>query len=210
METYIFTKKEETAHSITHGFGALLSIAALVVAIVLASFTKDPWVIVSVTIYGTTMLLMYLSSTIVHTLPEGKVKDIFQIIDHAAIYLFIAGTYTPLLLISLRSSLGWTIFGIVWGIALAGIIFKIFFVKKFLIMSTVFYVLMGWMIVLVWEPMLAALPHQTILYLVIGGLLYTVGAVFYVWRKIPYHHAVWHLFVLAGSAFHFFAILFLI
>lgn len=210
METYIFTKKEEAAHSITHGFGALLSIAALVVAVVLASFTKDPWIIVSVTIYGTTMLLMYLSSTIVHALPEGKVKDIFQIIDHAAIYLFIAGTYTPLLLIGLRSSLGWTIFGIVWGIALGGIIFKIFFVKKFLIMSTVFYLLMGWMIVLVWEPMLAALPQQTILYLVIGGLLYTIGAVFYVWRKIPYHHAVWHLFVLAGSAFHFFAILFII
>lgn len=210
METYIFTKKEETAHSITHGFGALLSIAALAVAIVLASFTKDPWVIVSVTIYGTTMLLMYLSSTIVHALPEGKVKDIFQIIDHAAIYLFIAGTYTPLLLISLRSSLGWMIFGIVWGIALAGIIFKIFFVKKFLIMSTVFYLLMGWMIVLVWEPMLAAMPQQTILYLAVGGLFYTVGAVFYVWRKIPYHHVVWHLFVLAGSAFHFFAILFLI
>ncbi|AIF66225.1 PAQR family membrane homeostasis protein TrhA [Terribacillus saccharophilus] len=210
METYIFTKKEEAAHSITHGFGALLSIAALVVAVVLASFTKDPWIIVSVTIYGTTMLLMYLSSTIVHALPEGKVKDIFQIIDHAAIYLFIAGTYTPLLLIGLRSSLGWTIFGIVWGIALGGIIFKIFFVKKFLIMSTVFYLLMGWMIVLVWEPMLAALPQLTILYLVIGGLFYTIGAVFYVWRKIPYHHAVWHLFVLAGSAFHFFAILFII
>ncbi len=151
---------------------------------------------------------MYLSSTIVHALPEGKVKDIFQIIDHAAIYLFIAGTYTPLLLIGLRSSLGWTIFGIVWGIALGGIIFKIFFVKKFLYMSTVFYLLMGWMIVLVWEPMLAALPQLTILYLVIGGLFYTIGAVFYVWRKIPYHHAVWHLFVLAGSAFHFFAILF--
>ncbi|WP_077309887.1 PAQR family membrane homeostasis protein TrhA [Terribacillus halophilus] len=210
METYIFTKKEETAHSITHGFGALLSIAALAVAIVLSSFSSDPWVIVSVTIFGTTMLLMYLSSTIVHALPEGKTKDIFQIIDHAAIYLFIAGTYTPILLISLRDPLGWTIFGIVWGIAIAGTIFKIFFVKKFLIMSTILYLLMGWMIMFIWKPLLEVLPQQTLLYLFVGGLLYTIGAVFYVWRKIPYHHAVWHMFVLAGSAFHFFAILFLI
>jgi hemolysin III len=210
LETYIFTKKEETAHSITHGFGALLSIAALAVAIVLSSFSSDPWVIVSVTIFGTTMLLMYLSSTIVHALPEGKTKDIFQIIDHAAIYLFIAGTYTPILLISLRDPLGWTIFGIVWGIAIAGTIFKIFFVKKFLIMSTILYLLMGWMIMFIWKPLLEVLPQQTLLYLFVGGLLYTIGAVFYVWRKIPYHHAVWHMFVLAGSAFHFFAILFLI
>ncbi|QXE02943.1 hemolysin III family protein [Terribacillus sp. DMT04] len=210
METYIFTKKEETAHSITHGFGALLSIAALAVAIVLASFSSDPWVIVSVTIFGTTMLLMYLSSTIVHALPEGKTKDIFQIIDHAAIYLFIAGTYTPILLISLRDPLGWTVFGIVWGIAIAGTIFKIFFVKKFLIMSTILYLLMGWMIMFIWKPLLEVLPQQSLQYLLIGGLLYTIGAVFYVWRKIPYHHAVWHMFVLAGSAFHFFAILFLI
>jgi hemolysin III len=206
MNTHIFTKREEIAHAITHGIGAILSIVGLILLIVFASFNGNPWEIVSVTIFGTTMLLMYLSSTIVHGLPKGKWKDIFQIFDHSSIYLFIAGTYTPFLLVHLRSNIGWTLFGIIWGIAIIGIIFKVFFVKKFLILSTMFYILMGWLIVLVWEPLTATIPSNGITLLVVGGIFYTVGTIFYMWRKIPYHHVIWHLFVLAGSVSHFFAI----
>lgn len=153
METYTFSRKEEILHAITHGIGAVLSIAGLVLLIIFSSFSGNPWKIVSVTIFGLTMLLMYLSSTIVHSLPEGRAKNIFQIFDHSAIYIFIAGTYTPFLLVHLRGITGWLLFGIVWGIALIGIIFKVFFVKKFLLLSTFFYVLMGWLIVFAWHPL---------------------------------------------------------
>lgn len=206
MQTYTFTKREEIAHAITHGIGALLSIAGLVLLIVFSSFSGNPWKIVSVTIFGVTMLLMYVSSTIVHSLPEGKWKDIFQIFDHSSIYLFIAGTYTPFLLVHIRSNIGWLLFGIIWGIAIIGIVFKVFFVKKFLIVSTLFYILMGWLIVLVWGPLTATIHQNGITLLIIGGVVYTVGAIFYTWRKIPYHHVIWHLFVIAGSIFHFFAV----
>jgi len=206
METYTFTKKEEIAHAITHGIGALLSIAALVLLIVFSSLNGDTLQIISGIVFGTTMLFMYLSSTIVHSLPEGKWKDIFQIFDHSSIYLFIAGSYTPFLLVPLRGDIGWTLFGIIWGIAIAGVIFKIFFVKKFLILSTLFYILMGWLIIFVWKPLTNLMHGNGITLLVIGGILYTVGAIFYMWRSFPYHHAIWHLFVIAGSAFHFFAI----
>ncbi|WP_226034560.1 PAQR family membrane homeostasis protein TrhA [Aquibacillus saliphilus] len=206
MTTHTFTKKEEIAHAITHGIGALSSVVALVFLILYSSAHGDTLQIISSVIFGVTMLFMYISSTISHALPDGKWKYIFQIFDHSSIYLFIAGSYTPLLLILLRNELGWTLFGIVWGIAVLGIIFKVFFVEKFLIMSTVFYILMGWLIVFAWEPLTTALPKDGLTLLIIGGLLYTVGAIFYVWRKFYYHHAVWHLFVIAGSVFHFFTI----
>jgi hemolysin III len=127
--------------------------------------------------------------------------------DHSSIYLFIAGTYTPFLLVAVRGTLGWSLFGVVWGIAIAGCIFKAFFVKKFLFLSTIFYIAMGWLIVIAWNPLTAVVAPQGINLLVIGGLLYTLGTIFYVWRGFPYHHAIWHLFVLAGSVLHFFAIL---
>lgn len=206
MNIQTFTKKEEIAHAITHGIGALLSIAGLVLLIVFASLKGNPWLIVSVTIFGVSMLLMYLSSTIVHSLPKGKWKDIFQIFDHSSIYLFIAGTYTPFLLVHLRSEIGWILFGIIWGIALSGIVFKIFFVKKFFVLSTIFYIVMGWLVVLVWGPLTVVMDGAGLMLLGIGGIFYTVGALFYMWRRIPYHHVIWHLFVLAGSTFHFFSI----
>jgi len=208
MNTNIFSKNEEIAHAITHGIGAILSIAGLVLLIISSSLHGNPWKIVSVTIFGLTMLFMYLSSTIVHGLPKGKWKDLFQIFDHSSIYLFIAGTYTPFLLVHLRSNIGWTLFGVIWGIAVVGIIFKVFFVKKFLIISTFFYILMGWLIIIVWEPLTQAIHSHGILLLIIGGIFYTVGAIFFMWRKIPYHHVIWHLFVLAGSISHFFAVLY--
>ena len=152
--------------------------------------------------------LFYLSSTLVHSFPEGKLKDLFEIFDHTSIYLFIAGTYTPFTLTVLKGPLGWTLFGIVWGIALVGTIFKAFFTKKFVFLYTIFYIAMGWIIVIAWKPLAAALPVGGIILLVAGDLAYTIGTVFYVWRGFKYHHMVWHLFVLAGSALHFFAILF--
>lgn len=206
--THVYSRKEEVANAITHGVGALLSVAALVLLIVFSSLGGTAWHIVSFTIYGVSMLLLYVASTLVHSFPEGKWKDRFEIFDHSAIYLFIAGTYTPILFTVMRGPLGWTLFGIVWGIAAAGTVFKAFFAKRFLFTSTIFYILMGWIIVFAWKPLIASFAGGGLTLLVIGGVLYTLGTVFYVWRSFPYHHAVWHLFVLAGSVVHFFAILF--
>ncbi|MEH7749503.1 hemolysin III family protein [Neobacillus drentensis] len=205
--THVFSKKEELANSITHGIGVMFSIAALVILITYASLYGNVWHIVSFTIFGVTMLILYMSSTLLHSFPEGKVKDIFEIFDHSSIYFFIAGTYTPFLLIVIKGALGWSLFGIVWGLAIAGTVFKCFFVKKYLFTSTALYVVMGWLIVFAWKPLVNNLSPQGMTYLIIGGALYTLGAIFYVWRGFKYHHAVWHLFVLAASAVHFFCVL---
>jgi len=205
--THTYSKKEEIANAITHGIGSLLSVAALTVLIIFASIYGSIWHVVSFAVFGTTMLLLYLSSTLVHSFPEGKLKDLFEIFDHTSIYLFIAGTYTPFTLAVIKGPLGWSLFGTVWGIALCGAVFKSFFTKKFLYLSTVFYIAMGWIIVIAWKPLMTGLPLGGILLLVAGGLAYTLGTVFYVWRGFRYHHMVWHLFVLAGSACHFFAVL---
>ncbi|SIS38211.1 PAQR family membrane homeostasis protein TrhA [Salimicrobium flavidum] len=210
METHIFTKKEEVANAITHGVGAILSIAMLVLLITFSSLDGSFWKITAATIYGATMLLLFLSSTLVHSFPQGKVKDLFEIFDHASIYLFIAGSYTPILLIPLRGELGWTLFGIVWSAAIIGVIFKIFFVKKFVVLSTLLYVLMGWMIVFAWDALTASLAPGGLTFLIAGGLAYTIGAVFYVWRGFIHHHMVWHLFVLIGAVLHFVTIFFYI
>ncbi|MDN4616590.1 hemolysin III family protein [Paenibacillus sp. PsM32] len=207
-DTHTYSRKEEVANAVTHGIGAALSIAALVILIVFATLKGSPWHVVSFTIYGVSMLLLYISSTLVHGFRDGKAKDLFEIFDHSAIYLFIAGTYTPLMLIVVKGVLGWSIFGIVWGIAILGCAFKAYFVKRFLFMSTIFYILMGWLIVVAWEPLTTNMASGGIILLAIGGLMYTLGTIFYVWRGFPFHHAVWHLFVLAGSILHFFMILF--
>ncbi|MBM6619356.1 PAQR family membrane homeostasis protein TrhA [Bacillus suaedaesalsae] len=205
--THTFTKGEEIANSITHGIGGLLSIAGLVLLIVFSSLYGTAWHIVSFTLFGSTMVLLYTASTLVHGLPKGKAKDVFEIIDHSSIYFFIAGTYTPFLFIIVKGALGWTLFGIVWGIAIGGTIFKSFFVKKYLHTSTVLYVLMGWMIVFAWKPLSENLHPTGLALLVIGGVLYTIGAIFYVWRGFKYHHMIWHIFVVAGTVAHFFAVL---
>ncbi|AKG04709.1 hemolysin D [Salimicrobium jeotgali] len=210
METHIFSKKEELANAITHGIGAVLSIAMLVLLVTFSSFDGNVWTITSSAVYGATMLLLFLSSTLVHSFPQGKIKDLFEIFDHASIYLFIAGTYTPILLIALGGKLGWTLFGIVWGAAVVGVVFKIFFVKKFVVLSTLIYVLMGWMIVIAWDALTASLAPGGVIFLVAGGLAYTVGALFYVWRGFTHHHMIWHLFVLAGAILHFVTVFFYI
>lgn len=205
--THTYEPKEEVANAITHGIGALLSLAGLVLLIVFASIKGTAWHVVTFTVYGVSMLLLYSCSTLVHSFKEGKVKDLFEIFDHSSIYIYIAGTYTPFMLIAARGPLGWSLFGIVWGIAIVGVVFKAFFVKRFLFMSTIFYLIMGWLIVLAWGPLTASIPAPGITLLVIGGILYSLGTIFYVWRGFPYHHAIWHLFVLAASIVHFFAIL---
>ncbi|MBA9027659.1 MULTISPECIES: PAQR family membrane homeostasis protein TrhA [Bacillaceae] len=205
--THVYTKKEEVANAITHGIGVLLSIAALVFLIIFSAQQGNAWHVTAATIYGISMLTLFIASTLVHSFPEGKAKDVFEIFDHSAIYFFIAGTYTPIMLIAVHGTLGWTLLSIVWAVAIVGTVFKAFFVKKFLFLSTLLYIAMGWMIVIAWGPISATLPATGVHLLLIGGLLYTVGAVFYVWRGFPFHHAVWHLFVLGGSAAHFFAVL---
>ena len=205
--THVYTKKEEVFNAITHGIGVLLSIAALVLLIIFSADQGSASLIVISIIYGVSMLLLYVASTLVHSFPEGKWKDLFEIFDHSAIYIFIAGTYTPIMLLVIQGALGWTLLGVVWGVAVVGVIFKAFFVKKFLYLSTILYIAMGWMIVLAWGPLTSTMPAAGIQLLLAGGLLYTFGAIFYVWRGFPFHHAVWHLFVLAGSVAHFFVVL---
>jgi hemolysin III len=205
--THVFSKREELANATIHGIGAALSIVAIILLVIFSSLEGTALHVVSFLIYGVTMLLLYLSSTLVHSFPEGKTKDLFEIFDHSAIYLFIAGSYTPLLFHVVQGTLGWVLFGIVWGMAAVGVVFKSFYAKKFLYTSTILYILMGWLIVFAWKPLLLNLSGNGLLLLIIGGLFYTLGTVFYVWRSFPYHHAIWHLFVLAGSIFHFFVIL---
>ena len=208
--THVFSKEEEISNSITHGIGVILSIAALVILIVFASLYGNVWHVVSFTLFGATMLLLYTSSTLLHALKPGKAKDFFEIMDHSSIYFFIAGSYTPFLLVAVQSATGWTLFGIVWGLAIAGTIFKAFFVKKFLFTSTLLYVVMGWLIVFVWNDLVAAIHPTSLILLIIGGLLYTVGAIFYIWKLFKHHHAVWHVFVLSATVCHFFAVLYLL
>ena len=208
--THVFSKEEEISNSITHGIGVILSIAALVILIVFASLYGNVWHVVSFTLFGATMLLLYTSSTLLHALKPGQAKDFFEIMDHSSIYFFIAGSYTPFLLVAVQNSTGWTLFAIVWGLAIGGTIFKAFFVKKFLFTSTLLYVVMGWLIVFVWNDLVAAIHPTSLILLIIGGLLYTVGAIFYIWKLFKHHHAVWHVFVLSATVCHFFAVLYLL
>ena len=205
--THNYTTGEEIANAITHGIGTILAIAALVLLVVFSSIYGNTTAVVSFTVYGSTLVILYLMSTIYHSLPRGKAKDVFEILDHSSIFLLIAGTYTPFALVTLKGVKGWTIFGIIWGLALAGMVMKVFLVKKFVILSTLMYILMGWMAIFILKDIMASVPLNGVILLVLGGVAYTVGALFYIWRKIPYHHAIWHLFVLAGSLFHFFTIL---
>ncbi len=199
---------EEIANSITHGIGAGLSVAGLTLLVVFASIYGDVWRVVSFSIYGSTLILLYLASTLYHSFQNPRVKRVFKIIDHAAIYLLIAGTYTPILLVNMRGAWGWTLFVVIWGLTLAGIVLKIFFIHRFKKLSTVIYVLMGWLCIVAIKEMIATIPPGGLAWLIAGGITYTLGVIFYVWHKLPYNHAIWHLFVLGGSICHFFAILF--
>ncbi|HWR37268.1 MAG TPA: hemolysin III family protein [Clostridia bacterium] len=198
---------EEIANSVTHGIGLLLSIAGLVVLVVLAALRGTAWHVVSCSVYGATLVLLYLSSTLYHTVQGPRVKRVFRVFDHSAIYLLIAGTYTPFTLIHLRGPLGWSLFGTIWGLTILGIVFKTFAVDAFAILSTALYIVMGWLAVLGIRPLLHALNWHGFLWLLGGGMFYTIGVIFFASQR-RYAHAVWHLFVLGGSVCHYFAIVF--
>ena len=199
---------EEVWNAISHGAGALGGITALVLMVVYASFTGDPWKIVAVSIYGASLVLLFSASTFFHAFQNPRVKHVFWVLDHAAIYLLIAGTYTPFTLVSIRGGWGWSIFGIVWGLALVGILYKAFAIGRWPWISVGLYVLMGWVGVVAAYPILMAMPLMGVGLLLLGGLFYTGGVAFFVWHKLPYHHVIWHLFVLAGAVTHVFAVWF--
>jgi len=199
---------EEVANSITHGIGVALGIAALVLLVVFASIRGDAWQVVSFSIYGTTLILLYLASTLYHSFTGQRLKRFFRILDHSSIYLLIAGTYTPVTLVLMRGPWGWTLFGLIWAMAIGGIVFKVFLLEKLEILSILFYVAMGWLCIIAFKPIMQMVPKGMIIWFLIGGASYTLGVVFYVLEKIPYNHAIWHLFVLGGSISHFFGFLF--
>ena len=200
--------REEIFNSITHGIGTLLSVAALVTLIIFAVLKGDAWHVVSFTIYGSTLVLLYLSSTLYHSFTKEKLKNLFARFDHAAIFLLIAGTYTPFLLTVLRGTLGWTLFGIVWGVAIAGVVIRSIYLTRFRKLMVALYLAMGWMFVVAVGPMIRNLPLVSMIFLLSGGIFYSIGVVFYMWRNLKYGHGIWHLFVLAGSIMHFFAVVY--
>lgn len=202
------TVKEEIFNSITHGIGVLLSIAALVILVVLSVGKGDTWHIVSFSIYGSTMVLLYLASTLYHSFTREKVKNLFARFDHAAIFLLIAGTYTPFLLTALRGTFGWVLFGIIWGVAIVGVVIRSIYLTRFRKLMVAMYLMMGWMFVVAVGPMIKNLPLTSLIFLFLGGIFYSVGVVFYLKRNLKYGHGIWHLFVLAGSIMHFFAVIY--
>ncbi len=201
---------EEMANTITHGIGIGFSIAGLILLVVRAAMYGNAWEVVSFSIYGASLILLYSASTLYHGFRSPRVKEVLRIFDHSAIYLLIAGTYTPFLLVTLRGPWGWSLFGTIWGLAILGITFKLIFGPRYDILSTIFYLLMGWVVIIAIKPLLSALPFAGLMWLLAGGLAYSLGVIFYAWEKLPYNHAIWHGFVLTGSLFHFFAVFFYI
>jgi hemolysin III len=199
---------EEIAHAVTHGVGLLLSIGGLAVLVAFSSMYGDAWHITSTSIYGVTLILLYASSTLYHGIPHAKAKQVLQRLDHAAIFLLIAGTYTPFTLVNLRGSWGWTLFGLVWGIAIAGMVLELVCKKRYKRLSISLYLGLGWLVLIAIKPMLTSVGTGGLLLLLAGGLCYSFGVIFYVWKNLSYHHAIWHVFVLAGSLLHFFSVLF--
>lgn len=198
------SKKEEIANSFIHGIGVVLSIMALVILIISANRYGTVWHVVSFSIFGATLIFLYISSTLFHSFQNIKIKKFFRYFDYIGIFFLIAGTYTPITLIYLRGAWGWSLFGVVWFLAVVGSALRIVFSEKIELILAILYILMGWIILIAIKPMLIMVPPSVIMWLVIGGAFYMLGLLFLSWKKIPYHHAIWHLFVLGGSAAHFF------
>jgi hemolysin III len=203
-----YSRGEEIANTITHGFGALLSLGGFVVLTVFAARHGNVWHVVSCAIFGTTLIFLYTASTLYHAMEGPRLKPFLRILDHTAILLLIAGTYTPFTLGSLRGPWGWSLFAIVWSLALVGIILEATRLRRFRAGLITLYLFMGWVGIAAVKPLLAAIDSGGLQLLLAGGLAYTGGVAFYLWRGLPYHHAIWHLFVLAGSTLHYFAVLF--
>ncbi len=203
-----YSAGEELANAITHGVGVLIGIAVLTLLVVFSALRKGAWEVVSCSVYGATFIVLYLASTFYHSMQNPRAKRVLKTIDHSAIYLLIAGTYTPYVLVPLHGALGWTIFGAIWGSALLGILFKAFFTGRYKAVSLISYLFMGWFCVLAIRPLYRELTTSGFVLLLAGGACYSFGAIFYAWKSLHWSHAVWHLFVLAGSLFHFLSILF--
>lgn len=204
-----YTLGEEIFNSVSHGTGGLLAIGGTVVLIVFAAIYSNAWGVVSSAIYGASMIILYTMSTLYHAITNKKAKKFFRIMDHNTIFLLIAGTYTPITLVPLRGTVGWVLFGIVWGAAIIGIVFNSINLEKFKKISLVCYVAMGWVIIFAVKPMIHSVATISLVFLLMGGVLYTAGIVFYVIKKIKYFHSIWHLFTIAGTVFHYFAVLFI-
>lgn len=198
----------ELANTLTHGAGLLFSVACLTLMVVWTSLNNGPRAIVACSVYGATLVLLYLASTLYHSARNPKARRALRAFDHASIYLLIAGTYTPFTLITLNNAWGWSIFGVVWGLAVLGVIFKLFYTGRYRAISLGIYLGMGWLSLIIIQPLLATLPVGGIWWLLAGGLCYTGGVGFYLWHSFKFHHAIWHLFVMAGSTCHFFAVMF--
>lgn len=207
MSTGKASLRDEIANAITHGIGALLAIVALVILIIFSVIKGTTWHVVGFSIFGATMVILYLASTLYHSLTHPGAKNLFRKFDHMAIFLMIAGTYTPFCLTVLKGWIGWTMLGVVWGLAIMGILIKVFFTGKKQMLSTLLYLGMGWIAIVAIKPLYDALPESSLWYLLAGGLCYSIGTFFFVKDKITFFHSIWHLFVLAGSAFHFFSVI---
>jgi hemolysin III len=201
-----YSNTEEFLNVATHGLGFLLSILATVLLVVKASLGGSAWQIVSVSIFGVSMMILYLASTLYHSAKKLERRRRLNVFDHASIYVLIAGTYTPFVLVTLRGPWGWSLFGVIWGAAIAGIIFKLFYTGRFTLASTIAYVVMGLIVLVAIKPLLSNLSIDGLYWLMAGGISYIVGAVLYMQRKMPYHHAIFHVFVLIGTFSHFWAI----
>jgi len=200
-------QSEERLNTVSHLLGAALALAGLVTLVAQASAKGDPWKIVSFSVYGVTLTALYSFSTLYHA-SRGKAKAILQKIDHSAIYTLIAGTYTPFTLVTLRGAWGWPIFGTIWGLAIIGIVQDTLLARKRRILSVIIYLLMGWLVIIAIRPLVRVLPIAGLAWMLAGGLLYTVGVIFYSWdKKIPYGHGIFHVFVLAGSICHYIAVI---
>jgi hemolysin III len=198
---------EEIANSISHGLGAALGIAGLVILVVVAASAGDAWRVTSFSIYGGTLVLLYLASTLYHSIPSVRAKGVLQRIDHAAIYVFIAGSYTPLALLVIGGAGGWAMLGIIWGVAFGGVALEFLAGPRWRRLSVLLYLGLGWNAVVVLGHVRQALPGGAMALLLSGGAAYSLGVVFYLWKRLPYSHAVWHAFVLGGSVCHFFLFL---
>jgi hemolysin III len=203
-----YTPAEEIANSLTHGLGILLSIAGLAVLTAFASLFGSAWHIVSCSIYGATQIFMYTASTLYHSIPLPRAKAILRLFDHSAIFLLIAGTYTPFALVNLRGPWGWSLLAVIWGLAFIGIALQARLIRHSRWVTILPYLAMGWIVVIAVKPLMESVAPGGLILLGSGGLAYTVGTLFYIWRRLPFHHAIWHGFVLLGSSLHFFAILF--
>ncbi len=203
----LYSLGEEVAHAVTHGLGLLLSLAGLAILVAASSLRGNIWHLVGCSIFGTTLVLLYAASTLYHAISGSRAKRVFQRFDHAAIFLLIAGTYTPFILISLRGGWGWTLLALVWTLAILGIVLQVTVPSWARRFSVLLYLAMGWLGVVAVEPLAHSVHPDGLALLILGGVTYTLGVIFYAWRRLPYNHAVWHIFVMAGSACHFSCVL---